>query len=876
MSNDTFNIFDELATWAKILQPWEQCALKKLVAKENLDEANIHEIFAEFMYDRKLWVNEGERKQHTLELPAQPSAKGQSLLQLQKIREVKGVNALAPGQELSIGPNMTVIYGPNASGKSGYARVLKAACFTRSKDLEILGNIDLPPAKREKPGAEIVLSNDEMVTFEYGSPCPDLRDNLAVFDSSCIRVHTDEKNRFGVTPYLFDIFPRLVALCDRIQSLLLAEINKQRPDITRFTIQGGTSKVATALNSLSHQTNVGELETLAVFGDDEIARTKELEIKLVELKKSNRDELLKRLARQKEDIESIETKLQAVANGLRSEVLSEIKAFVESINHLSDLAVTTSAAQFESEPVQPIGGIAWRTLLQAALTFNTEAYPGKEFPPDIEDARCLLCQQPLTEEARDRLKRFFAYITSDTESKLKASNQQLAALQKQIQGLDLSFFCPDSGQRRTIEELDIQFLQVVDKLMDGYKSVRMDILTRIDNKAWNEVTIPSNTVSMSLASLRDKVGASIQQLKEQDTGQLIKQFEDELALLKDRQNLSKVFPEVKKSVESLKWVHKAEQCIPISHRHVTEKQKALMKDLIAKGFEVEFQANCKALNLTVPLQIRISGTEGATNRQLEFETATSGKAQPSQVLSEGEQTAVALADFLAEVKLNKSSIGMVFDDPVTSLDHMRKTAIAGRLVEEAKERQVVIFTHDIVFTHHLATAAIEREVPFMGQTVSRHQDREPGHVGLDTFPHPEYEKQTRERAQQCFEKAQKATGEERSALLEKGCASLRTAYEYFIQRTLFNDVVARWRENLKYTLSDVFFDEDIAKRVQERMEFLSRYIDAHSHSPEYKEVPLTPEILENEIKAFAGIRKDYLEKRGEWEKKRASAAKILS
>jgi hypothetical protein len=51
-----------------------------------------------------------------------------------------GANALAAEQTVSFGPNLTIVYGANAAGKSGYARILKRACRSRSTE-EILGNV---------------------------------------------------------------------------------------------------------------------------------------------------------------------------------------------------------------------------------------------------------------------------------------------------------------------------------------------------------------------------------------------------------------------------------------------------------------------------------------------------------------------------------------------------------------------------------------------------------------------------------------------------------------------------------------------------------------------------------------------------------------
>jgi len=66
------------------------------------------------------------------------------------------------------------------------------------------------------------------------------------------------------------------------------------------------------------------------------------------------------------------------------------------------------------------------------------------------------------------------------------------------------------------------------------------------------------------------------------------------------------------------------------------------------------------------------------------------------------QNACSIADFLTEVQLDPNNCGIIFDDPVTSLDHERKDKIAQRLVMEAAQRQVVMFTHDIAFMSQLA------------------------------------------------------------------------------------------------------------------------------------------------------------------------------
>ena len=49
------------------------------------------------------------------------------------------MNALAENQTLKFAAGLTVVYGDNGAGKTGYIRILKQACRARGRE-QILGN----------------------------------------------------------------------------------------------------------------------------------------------------------------------------------------------------------------------------------------------------------------------------------------------------------------------------------------------------------------------------------------------------------------------------------------------------------------------------------------------------------------------------------------------------------------------------------------------------------------------------------------------------------------------------------------------------------------------------------------------------------------
>ena len=111
-----------------------------------------------------------------------------------------------------------------------------------------------------------------------------------------------------------------------------------------------------------------------------------------------------------------------------------------------------------------------------------------------------------------------------------------------------------------------------------------------------------------------------------------------------------------------------------------------------------------------------------------------GRSSPEKILSEGEQRAIALADFLAEVNSNPANAGIALDDPVTSQDHQRKTMIAKRLVEEALKRQVIIFTHDLPFLNQLIQSAEEISIEYEAHWIDHDTSGAPGIIALNDVP----------------------------------------------------------------------------------------------------------------------------------------------
>ena len=184
-------IYDEILSWSiEKLPSWRQDALRRLCESGELTAADLDEIYDLAKQHQGLAPATdppiAPKPFSANHFPAEPGAADR--VSLTSLRDLKNVGRIVPGQSLDLHPaGLTVIYGGNGSGKTGYARVLKQACRARSP-----GTV-YPDAYSEDfdtlvPSAEIQFTVNgvaDVVSWKFKQPCrPELRAE-SVFESAC-------------------------------------------------------------------------------------------------------------------------------------------------------------------------------------------------------------------------------------------------------------------------------------------------------------------------------------------------------------------------------------------------------------------------------------------------------------------------------------------------------------------------------------------------------------------------------------------------------------------------------------------------------------------------------------------------------------------
>jgi hypothetical protein len=145
---------------------------------------------------------------------------------------------------------------------------------------------------------------------------------------------------------------------------------------------------------------------------------------------------------------------------------------------------------------------------------------------------------------------------------------------------------------------------------------------------------------------------------------------------------------------------------------ITRKNSELIAEAVSQPLAEEFKRELVALRLThIPITLEPTrGEKARALHTLQLGKSATDDVGTDEVLSEGEHRCIALAAFFAEVSLQESHSTLVFDDPVSSLDHSRREYVARRIVALAKGRPVLVFTHDMVFLSMLQKTAEDEQV----------------------------------------------------------------------------------------------------------------------------------------------------------------------
>jgi len=824
-------VLEIVLQWSRDRPAWQRDALRRIVQAQKLNETDIAELVALCKCGRMEKPLSSDPQPKPLEashLPANPAAG--AAVTLTAVKDVSAVNNLAPDQTLSFAPTgITVVYGDNGAGKSGYVRIFKRACRARHSE-PILPNVYGEPTTNTASATLCYSVGGKEQTPETwtdnGKPEPQphpILSAITVFDSDCAAVHVKGKNEVAFRPFGLDIPDELGNACKEVKALLEVEKKQQeamrngvfpilpidRNTTTAFAQEAvrnaafgappwnATTAVGKAIAKLTHSTDPAALEKLAALSEQEQQRLN----RLTEDLSKNPATAAAEQKLKADRIKRLADSLAVIAAQTTDDALNNVVTLDREATAKRAAARLAAQGLFGSDSLPNVGGEVWRTLWEAARRYSTEvAYPDASFPPTQPDTLCLLCQQPLSVEAIQRMKRFESFIRDDTERQAQRAEEKFGTAARTLAELAISFR-PIGDSLKEVSLHDKALARAVRRALASARSRRSAVRQRVSGNEEIVIPAPEAFPSAGISNLEADIRKYASELQNAATADERKILEAERQELADRATLNTRMATVGAEIARLQAIHFLDTCIADTATNaITTLGNKIADQVLTPRLRDKFAAEIIELvggNVRVEM-VRAGGQYGSPQYQIRL--LAKPDAQVAEVLSEGEQTAVAIAAFLAELATAPHSSALVFDDPISSLDHRWRHKVAERLVAESALRQVIVFTHDLIFLNDIEDAA--KRTP----CETRHICRSPTTIGMVNADLPWDGMRVAARVDNLEKRARamvpvRATTDEETYKREARYFydDLRAAWERALEEVAFAHVVMRHRDYIRST-----------------------------------------------------------------------------
>jgi len=866
-------ILGTVIEWSRALPLWQQDAIRRLYSCEKLSASDFDDIYALLRQehgipDVKLRVAEtlsGEI--------SESSTPDGARVRLTAVKDLKNVNALAEKQVLPIQQaGITAIYGHNGSGKSGYSRALKRACRARDQSERILPNAQLASVSNSPAEAvfELLVNGaTEDIKWVDGTVASDLLAHVSIFDAHCAKAYLNTEDEFSYLPYGLDILEELARACTRLKGMLEDDCAKSSVVPSAFSHIPFSTAAGKLVSQLSAKSDAKLVETLSVVSPSELARMQELERSLKENNpKEKAAQLRLRAGRLTKFAERCSEKLTLVGDQKIQTTRCTVEAY-----KVAKIAAEISARQFSQMPglMSGTGGDVWQELFEAARKFAAHSHPEADFPRLSPEDSCPLCQQPLGEGAQ-RLVLFDTFIQQEAEKSAREKRAAAVAAYDEVRHADLNLLLD--------AELTAELTELNEQLAKECASLQVELTTRRetikaacgDEGDWGSLSNEPSNPCEKLKELAEGLRSQASALEKAADAIARDQLQKEQAELHARILLSEVKPAVLDAITKLKHIEKLKKClVAVRTNSITLKSSELTQEIVAKGLAQAMNDEFKQLGVNeLHVALQSQSVKGKARYKLVLELP--GTNRLGLILSEGEQRAIAIASFLAEVRVSNSTECVIFDDPVCSLDHRRRELVVSRLVKEAQTRQVVVFTHDVYFL-----CLLQQQADYSGVNISSLSlHRGPGGFGIADSSLP-------------FQGAPTARRVGMLKQMQVACAKLykegdelnyqrratdtyfhlRLAWERGVEEVLFKGVVTRFGEGVRtQLLAQVTVDDEDYAAVAAGMTKCSKY--AHDKAALGDLSIPSPDELDADISALEAWRKRIEDRSASLKKQRAA------
>lgn len=777
---------ERIVAWSGQRPRWQQIVLRHVADGQPPSEAALDELIDAVVDEKRLTAGRLEMR-HLVVSPVDAPP-----VSLESVAEPAHVNALSTTAPLTFaGAGITIVYGDNGSGKSGFARLLKRIARSRHEE-EVLTDVFRDTPGHEPTAKLAVRIGDDVHQLSWPkSKRPELQ-RMLFYDSACGSTYISDEADFPYRPYALFVMDGLIDACGRIRALVdakLVENSRRAQQIPRAPEGSSDTEMARFLTELHAGSSILKLDSLLAKLDEPGMSLAAVQAEEDALRSSDTRGARRNLERTAERLDALGDHIELVESVLGPVAVEDLDRDRDEVRRM-EVAAEKHAESLRSEALPGVGGETWKVLWASAKRFSeSQAYADQQFPVATEGSRCVLCLQPLGDAGKGALTRLDRFVRDDIQVRLGKARAKHAKTLETRTSLEV-FGGAVVSHLRDLEASHPDDVGFVRALLVRYESAQK-AGTTVSSTDQGAIGVPE--AGEVVGRLRKAAAESLRLAGDLDDPD---QIGRRLAAVTGKRREIQLLVEVRGArqaiVVEIARLEERQRLVNLKQAAhtgpITKKILEFSEETITEMVRDRFTRETDRLGLD---RVTIAKTKARKGALLHLPKLVGARQTTalSRVFSEGERTALGLAACFTEAALDESDSALILDDPVTSLDHIRRERVAERLVDFAQARQVVVFTHDVAFVAELKGAAFRQEVAVAERWVARSRagDKLPGFC---TDTHPWKAKDVRGRL-----------GE-----LRKGLARLRKQSSEFDDQQ-YEDAVAAWAGNLSETWERVFSQE---------------------------------------------------------------------
>ena len=678
-----------LPQWFSMRPKWLEFAAKHFLEKGEFSTEDISEFAS-------LCLREAEGKLADTDYSFSATAFSPSVtsdLRLCSISDVRGVNALAPTKPLEFGQgNISAVYGYNGSGKSGYVRLLKHVCGARHPGT-LYPNVYTNSPNEQKATIKFKKNGTDLSYNWTGQDICDDLESVDIFDTSFGRVFVENEAEVSYEPPALSFFSSLIEICGKVDLDLDLEARQHQSKKPDIPTQLKSTPEGRWYDNIKAETTAEDIEKHCFFESKDKAEIQNLQQRLQEQSPAKKAEQLRK---QKTYADALIQDALKHLEQLSDENCRQIIAVKNKSILKKEAADTAAQKAFSDSHFEGIGSDVWKELWEAARNYSIkEAYENIDYPNISKDSKCVLCHQPLSQEAKERLVSFEEFVKGEMQRASEvAANEYKSAIQA-IEDIPSS----DSLNTR-LDAADIREDETRRSIIKFFS----DLQTRKEqlpglNSGEKISTVPQMPKWIesvkAISSDREKVA---EKYEVDAIGNNRDEIKKKLDTLLAKEWLSKQRVAIEEEIKRLKLLNRIQHARKTTNtKFLSQKKGALAEMLITAAFVERFNEELKTLE-ALKIRVELLKTKVSKGQVLHKIRLRRAPGSPlADVLSEGERKIVSIAAFLADVRGKSGQIPVVFDDPTSSLDQDFEEALVRRLVDLSHNRQVIVFTHRLPF-----------------------------------------------------------------------------------------------------------------------------------------------------------------------------------